>query len=116
MTSWPGILGQKLSKECGQQVTHFENREPGLNEGRLSGSASTAIIAGMGAQGASSEAVRPRELAVSRYTSVPSAKVSASSTSEVVDRAFDLRVPEENLHCAEIARCLVDDRDLRSAR
>jgi hypothetical protein len=31
-------------------------------------------------EGASSEAVKPRELAVGRYTSVPSAKVSAPST------------------------------------
>jgi hypothetical protein len=32
-------------------------------------------------KGTSSEAVKPRQLAVSRYTSVPSAKVKASSTS-----------------------------------
>jgi hypothetical protein len=44
----------------------------------------------------------PGELAVSRYTSVPSAKVSASLTStEVTDGAFDLYVRDGSVQLSD---------------
>jgi hypothetical protein len=35
---------------------------------------------------------------------------------EITDGAFDLCVPKEDLNSAQIARCLVDDGRLRSAK
>jgi hypothetical protein len=69
-------------------------------------------------EGASSEAVNPRGAGGEplHLSALGQGECVFDIDPEVTDGAFDLCMPEEDLYCAQIARRLVDDRRLRSAK